>query len=189
MASEWLDLLADEPTQVESDGTAILAVRTKLSGFDVMLLTCDFACRAGTLGVREGRALVTVLDQACEAQAVVFVVASGGVRVDEGAAAFIQMARIMVARQKLAEARRPFIAIAADPTLGGMAASLTATADIILALPGARLGFSGPKTSAVFSGVRIDSAESALNAGLVDDVIPPEAIKNTVARYLRVLCG
>lgn len=119
--------------------------------------------RACALGVEHGLPLLAV-------------VCSGGVRVQEGAPALMQMARVMFALEELSEAHLPFISLLCDPSCGGVTASFATAADVILAEPGALICFSGPRVVEQILGIKLEPdfsrAESLLDRGLVDMVVP-----------------
>src|SRR5665809_7113 len=98
--------------------------------------------------------------------------------------------RVARSLERATERRVPFVAVLADPTIGGPFASIGSLADVTIAEAGARIGFAGPRLVESFTGRRLagsHSAESALGAGLVDAVVPAAEIGRTVAHVLGVL--
>ena len=190
-AQAWFDLLLDPEAPREMLGAARCAVSGVLGfigGFRVTMAAFDFSLFAGTLGVQEGQVLVDCLRLGAEHQGALVIAASGGVRLQEGTPAFLQMARIVAARQQLSERSRPLVVVATDPTMGGVAATLAATADILLAEPQARLAFSGPLTQKAYSSeVRVDVAEEALYHGLVDQVVVREQLRAAIIQCFNLL--
>lgn len=149
----------------------------------------DFRFIGGSMGLASGEKLVRAVLAACGAAGFVLVTSSGGTRVQEGTAALLQMPRAVAARQGLRAHGKPMIAIVAEPTMGGVAASAVATADIILAEPGARLALAGPRATEATGGTcQLYTAESALHAGLIDRVVPRADMRGTVEALLNVLC-
>lgn len=138
---------ADRIVQVrEATGVAesIGAWRGLLGGNACMLLCMEFDFFGGSLGSAAGELFVTACEVAAsEGRSVVAVCTSGGARMQEGAAALGQMARCTVGVHTLADAGLPFICVLADPCFGGVTASFAAQGDVILAEPGARIGFAG----------------------------------------------
>jgi acetyl-CoA carboxylase carboxyl transferase subunit beta len=148
----------------------------------------DFAYRGGSLGVRVADQIAAMLAAACQRKMAVLVTCSGGVRVEEGLPALLAMPRLCSLRQRLREQRIPLVAVATDPTMGGVAASLVAVADVIVAEPGARLGLSGPRAAAASgAAARGDSAESALAAGVLAAVVARADLPVTLAHLVRAL--
>lgn len=114
--------------------------------------------------------------------------ASGGARMQEGVYSLMQMAKISVAVARLAEARLPFISILTDPTTGGVAASFAFQGDIILAEPGALIGFAGRRV--IEQTIRkklpdnFQTAEFLFEKGLIDRILPRHLLRFEVATIL-----
>lgn len=111
----------------------------------------------------------------------------------EGALSLMQMARTAQALAELDEAGVLVVSLVTDPTYGGVAASYATLADVILAEPGARMGFAGPRVIEQTTGRRLpegfQTAEFLLAHGLVDDVVPRAELRPTLARLLRLRSG
>jgi acetyl-CoA carboxylase carboxyl transferase subunit beta len=105
----------------------------------------------------------------------------------------MQMAKTSAALARLAEAGVPFISILTDPTTGGTLASFASLGDVILAEPGAFIGFAGPRVieQAIHAKLPPDtnSAEFVLAHGMIDDVVHRRALRTAVARLLRLFTG
>lgn len=148
----------------------------------------DFTQRGGSLSVAAGTCLVAILQRGVALDGALIITASGGIRVQEGMLAMLQMPRLVATRALLAEARRPLVVIATDPTMGGVAGSIVATADIILAEPGARLALAaGRAGDALHMMPRVDTAETALATGLVDAVVARTDLPAALQRIFGVL--
>ncbi|MEZ4273366.1 MAG: carboxyl transferase domain-containing protein [Myxococcota bacterium] len=210
-APQWFELLLDDgksaslvdpvPTDPEASQDRLTELRRGLhlgesfvhamGTVEAVPVVCgafDFRFLGGSLGVAAGDRILHALHAACSVQGIILVCQSGGVRVQEGVPALLQMPRLVAARIRLAEARRPLIVIAADPTLGGVAASLVATADVIFSEPKARLGLSGRRASeALHTASQVYSAEDALSAGLIDQIVPRHKLRQEIAKLLRIL--
>jgi acyl-CoA carboxylase subunit beta len=182
-------LLGADFQVIDEAPEAIVVAEGCLDGHDVVCAAGDFGFLGGSLGIVAGSRLARALERGAGKAGVIAVAQSGGVRVLEGSPALLQMTHVVAARQLLAEARRPLITVVTDPTFGGLAVSIAGTADVVLAEPGARLGFTGPRAAAALGGVeaRVDTAESALAAGFVDAIVPRRGLKNACARLLRIL--
>ncbi|WP_279579027.1 acetyl-CoA carboxylase carboxyl transferase subunit alpha [Fodinicola feengrottensis] len=116
------------------------------------------------------------------------VTASGGARMQEGALSLMQMVKTSQAIAMLDEAGILTMALVTDPTYGGVAASFATLPDVILAEPGARVGFAGPRVIEQTTGQQLpagfQTAEFLLGQGLVDSVVPRPALRRTIARLL-----
>jgi acetyl-CoA carboxylase carboxyl transferase subunit beta len=121
----------------------------------------------------------------------IVVSASGGARMQEGTISLLQLAKTTAALGRLNDAGVPFISILTDPTTGGVLASFASLGDVILAEPGALIGFAGARVASGTVGEELpegfQSAERLLDHGFVDDIVPRGQLRVTVARLLRVL--
>lgn len=181
------ELLRDEP-----DREAVISGPASIGHYEVEFARFDFTFLGGSMGEVAGERLARALERAAE-RAVPFVVrtATGGARMQEGMRALVQMPKIVAARRTLGAARQPFIAILSNPTTGGVLASLAALADVVVAEAGATVGFAGPRIVETFTGHPLregsHTAEAALVAGLVDEVIEPNELREHVATVLMTL--
>ncbi|MCQ2378595.1 MAG: acetyl-CoA carboxylase carboxyl transferase subunit beta, partial [Victivallaceae bacterium] len=121
---------------------------------------------------------------------VVMVTASGGARMQEGILSLMQMAKTCGAAERLAEAKLPYIAILTDPTYGGVTASFATVADVILAEPGAMIGFAGPRVIQETTKARLpegfQTAEFLLNKGLIDRIVNRKNLRKELAVLLEM---
>jgi acetyl-CoA carboxylase carboxyl transferase alpha subunit/acetyl-CoA carboxylase carboxyl transferase beta subunit len=148
----------------------------RIGGHQAVLVVFDFAFLGGTMGSVVGEKIAHAFEEATQRRIpLVSVAASGGARVQEGMFSLMQMAKVAAAasvhdRQELA-----FISILTDPTFGGVTASFASLGDILIAEPGAHIGFVGPRVIEQTTGIAPprDShlAETLLKAGLIDLVI------------------
>jgi acetyl-CoA carboxylase carboxyl transferase beta subunit/acetyl-CoA carboxylase carboxyl transferase alpha subunit len=148
----------------------------RIGGHQAVLVVFDFAFLGGTMGSVVGEKIAHAFEEATQRRIpLVSVAASGGARVQEGMFSLMQMAKVAAAasvhdRQELA-----FISILTDPTFGGVTASFASLGDILIAEPGAQIGFVGPRVIEQTTGVAPpkDShrADTLLQAGLIDLVI------------------
>jgi acetyl-CoA carboxylase carboxyl transferase subunit beta len=118
----------------------------------------------------------------------VIVSASGGARMFEGIYALMQMAKTSVTLSKYSEGSQPYISILTDPTFGGVTASFATAADIILAEPGARIGFAGARVIEQTTKERLpegfQTAEFQRDHGMVDRIVHRLSLKNDLERLL-----
>jgi len=117
--------------------------------------------------------------------------ASGGARMQEGLFSLMQMAKTAAILTRLAEARLPFISILTDPTMGGVSASFAFIGDIVIAEPGALIGFAGPRV--IEQTVRetlpegFQRSEFLLEKGAIDMIVDRREMKVRVAGLLALL--
>ena len=173
---------------------AVLAGRAKVQGIPVILAVMDFRFIGGSMGVGVGEILALAMERAAEERKpFVLVVASGGARVQEGVLSLLQMVKVVAARETLAQAGVPYIAILTYPSTGGVLASIGSIADVTIAEEGALIGFAGPRVIEQTTGERLppgfQTAKFALEHGIVDAVVPRAKLKEELVRALSVLAG
>ncbi|MDW4910164.1 carboxyl transferase domain-containing protein [Streptomyces sp. ADMS] len=159
-----------------------------IGGTPAVLIAFEFGFLGGSLGERTGDRLESAYEYArTHRLPVVPLVATGGSRMQEGMLALTQLQR--VARQSVLtrEAGLPQIAVLRDPTTGGGWATLGAGADIVLALPGAQVGFAGSRVRPPDADPAAYTAEAQVAAGAADAVVRPEELRETLALWLRLL--
>ena len=114
--------------------------------------------------------------------------ASGGARMQEGIFSLMQMAKTSAALAKFSQQRLPFISILTDPTTGGVTASFASLGDVILAEPGALIGFAGPRVIEQTIGQKLPEgfqrAEFMMEHGFVDAVVPRNRPRQTLGDLL-----
>jgi len=163
----------------------------RIGGIDVVAAVSDFRFIGGSMGFVQGERVAIAMDRARRAhRPFVTVTCSGGARMQEGMIALLQMSKTTAAAQRLHEAGIPIITILADPTTGGVFASYATQGDIILAESEALIGFAGPRVRAVKdAGEKRETlyAEDLLEHGLVDAVLPRDAMRDQLIRILALL--
>lgn len=220
-AQEYIDLLVDEGSWHELDQglrsadplkfenyrermqTAIKkagpleAIRTgygRLDGLPVNLGVMDFAFMGGSMGSVVGEKVARLARRSIDRHVPLIIVsASGGARMQEGVLSLMQMAKASVVVAELAERRVPFVSILTNPTTGGVSASYAMQGDVILAEPGAVIGFAGPRVIKQTIGQDLpegfQTAEFLLEHGMVDGVVPRSELRETTAQLLRHMAG
>jgi acetyl-CoA carboxylase carboxyl transferase subunit beta len=148
----------------------------------------DFSFKGGTMGVSVGQAVIGLMHHAqLRKLPLVIFCASGGVRVQEGIWGLLQMLRTVHSRTLTQEV--PMITIFTDPTTGGVSASFASLADIILAEPGSRIGFAGPRviesTMQCTLPADFQDAGRLLTNGFLDMIVPRSQMRETLAFFLR----
>ncbi|PZG51382.1 acetyl-CoA carboxylase carboxyl transferase subunit beta [Spongiactinospora gelatinilytica] len=168
---------------------AALCASGTIESHPVVVACLDFSFVGGSLGSGVGELVAVAAEKALsERVPLLIVTASGGARMQEGALSLMQMAKCSQALAKLDEAGILTVALITDPTYGGVAASFATLPDVLIAEPGAHLGFAGPRVIAQTIRQELpagfQTAEFLLARGLIDAVVPRPALRRTLARLL-----
>ncbi|MYX03665.1 carboxyl transferase domain-containing protein [Streptomyces sp. PgraA7] len=159
-----------------------------VGGRPCALLSFEFGFLGGSLGRNTGDRLAAAYELALTRRLpLVALVATGGSRMQEGMVALTQLQRVAAASTRLRAAGLPQIAVVRDPTTGGGWATVGAGADVVLALPGAQVGFAGSRVRPPDADPYAYSAEGQFAAGQVDAVVPADELAATVTQWLRAL--
>jgi acetyl-CoA carboxylase carboxyl transferase subunit beta len=149
----------------------------------------NFSFIGGSMGSVVGEKFYRAAKYSIEKRIPLIVVsATGGARMQEAAFSLMQMAKTAAVLADLAENKLPFISILTDPTTGGVSASYGMLGDIIIAEPGALIGFAGPRV--IEQTIRkklpqgFQRAEFVLDKGFVDMIVPRSTLKSTLATVL-----
>jgi len=182
--------------QAESKAGTLDAIRTgrgRIEGRTVFLGTMDFRFIGGSMGSVVGEKIRRLADRARKEEGpLILISASGGARMQEGILSLMQMAKTAAALEQLAEAGLPYISILTNPTTGGVTASYAMLGDVILAEPGALIGFAGPRV--IKETIRQDLPEGFQTSefleehGMVDRIVPRTELREAVASLLRHMC-
>jgi len=173
---------------------AALTGRGTIQGQPVVIAVVDFGFLGGSMGSVVGEKIALAFEDAVERKVpIVTVVGSGGARMQEGMLSLVQMAKTAAAAQRAHEHHVPYISILTHPTTGGIYASFANQGDIILAEPGALIGFAGPR---VIRGVtkqegelQSHTAEYLLQRGFIDAIVERGAMHNQLATILRLIAS
>jgi len=171
--------------------SAVVAGECTIDGVGVQLVVFDFSFMGGSLGSVEGEKIVRACNRALEKkQGVIIVSASGGARMQESTFSLMQMAKTSAALKKVDNAGLPFISILTDPTFGGVSASFAFLGDIIMAEPGALVGFAGARVIKQTIGKDLpdgfQKAEFLLDHGSIDMVVERNTMKKTLHDLLKL---
>ncbi len=220
-AEEYIELLSDEGSWRELNGDlqsadplkfehyaerlvaakkkagnadAIYTGVAKLEGIPVHLGVMNFRFMGGSMGSVVGEKIARLARRSAEKKIPLIIVStSGGARMQEGALSLMQMAKTSAAIALLRPLAVPYISILTDPTTGGVSASFAMQGDVILAEPGAVIGFAGPRVIKQTIGQDLpegfQTAEFLLDKGQIDDVVPRASLRETTARLLRHMAG
>ncbi|MEU5793651.1 carboxyl transferase domain-containing protein [Streptomyces sp. NPDC047813] len=161
-----------------------------VGGTRAVLIAFEFGFLGGSLGERTGDRLAAAYAHAREHRLpVVPLIATGGSRMQEGMVALTQLQRVARQSALTRAAGLPQIAVLRDPTTGGGWATLGAGADIVLALPGAQVGFAGSRVRPSGADPAAYTAEAQVAAGAADAVVRPQDVRELLGVWLRLLSG
>ncbi len=168
---------------------AVITGEGTIDGYRTVIGVLDFHFMGGSMGSAVGEKVARASEQARDRQLpLVMFSASGGARMQEGALSLMQLAKTSAAVGRLHDAGFPYISVMCDPTTGGVTASFAFLGDVILAEPGALIGFAGRRV--IEQTIRhklpddFQTAEFCLNKGLIDLVVTRSDMRSTVARLL-----
>ncbi|MGW3108267.1 carboxyl transferase domain-containing protein [Streptomyces sp. NPDC001100] len=170
------------------ESESVVCGTATVGGTRAVLIAFEFGFLGGSLGERTGDRLESAYTYAREHRLpVVPLIATGGSRMQEGMIALTQLQRVARQSALTREAGLPQIAVLRDPTTGGGWATLGAGADVILALPGAQVGFAGSRVRPPDADPTAYTAEAQVAAGAADAIVEPERLRETLGRWLRLL--
>jgi acetyl-CoA carboxylase carboxyl transferase beta subunit len=179
-------------TQTETglvDG--LVTGKGQICGFVTYIGVMDAAFFMGSMGTAIGEKLTRMFERAtAEHLPVIVFTASGGARMQEGIFSLMQMAKVSAAVAKHSDAGLLYITVLTDPTTGGVTASFAMLGDIILAEPGALIGFAGPRVIEQTIGQKLpegfQKAEFLLEHGFVDRIVTREELRSTLGDLLKL---
>lgn len=171
---------------------AVLTGTGKIDEQPLSIAVMDFNFIAATMGSVVGEKLTRCVERATEQRIpVVIVSASGGARMYEGMLSLLQMAKTSGALALHAQARLPYISVLTNPTTGGVSASFATLGDVILAEPGAMVGFAGPRvireTTHQDLPPDFQTAEFLEEHGLIDMIVPRRKLRETLSTLIGYL--
>lgn len=165
-----------------------------IAGRRVVVAAIDFRFLGGTVGNAVGEKLARALEHGARNKLpVVVIVASGGVRMQEGLPALMQFAKVVEAANRLAAAGEPLITMLANPSLGGAYAALGGLADLLIAEPGALIGYATTRLLEEHAGRHAAegarTAEAHLARGLIDQVVDRTRLRDFISSLLELLAS
>lgn len=171
---------------------SIRNAKGKVGGTEMVISCMDFAFIGGSLGSVMGEKIRRAVDY-CIAHRLPYMIIcqSGGARMQEAAYSLMQMAKVQAKLAQLSTEKLPYIAYLTNPTFGGITASFAMTADVIIAEPGALIGFAGPRVIKETIGRDLpegfQTSEFLQEKGFVDFIVKRTEAKNTISKTLRLL--
>ncbi len=182
----------EEAQEKTGNNSSVACGSCRIDGVSAQIVVFDFSFMGGSLGSVEGEKIVRAINRAmANKEGLVIVSASGGARMQESTFSLLQMSKTSAALAKLAEAKLPYISILTDPTMGGVSASFAFLGDIIMAEPGALVGFAGQRVIKQTIGADLpegfQKAEFLLDHGLIDMIVTRTDMKKVVSDLLKLL--
>ncbi|HET7400624.1 MAG TPA: acetyl-CoA carboxylase, carboxyltransferase subunit beta [Usitatibacter sp.] len=190
-SKKYSDRLADaERDTGETD--ALVVMQGAVHNVPLVAAAFEFSFLGGSMGSVVGERFVRAVQASCDDE-VPFIcfTATGGARMQEGLLSLMQMAKTTAALHQLAAARQPFISILTDPTMGGVSASFAFIGDLVIAEPGALIGFAGPRV--IEQTVRetlpegFQRSEFLLEKGAIDMIVDRRQLRQKVSRLITLL--
>lgn len=188
----YTDRLKEARQQTSLVDAVVVAFGT-LHGAPLVAVCFDFRFIGGSMGMAVGEALLQAAQYSMEKQCIFLVIpSSGGARMQEGIFSLMQMPRSVLAMQWLKEANLLRLILMVHPTTGGVAASFASLGDIILAEPGAIIGFTGARI--IQETLRqplpqgFQTAEFQRDHGFVDAIISRQSLRSTLYTLIQILC-
>ena len=165
----------------------------QVGGHAVALGIMDSDFIMGSLGAATGEKIGRLIDRAItDRRSLILVCQSGGARMQESAYSLMQMAKISAKLHQFSREGLLYVAVLTDPTYGGVTASFGMLGDVILAEPGARIGFAGPSVIKQFLGSDelpegFQVAETVLEHGFIDSIVPRDELASTLTRLMALM--
>ena len=171
---------------------AVISGTGKINGIPVALAVMDFKFCGGAMGAAVGEKITRAIELAVTKKVPCLIFSSsGGARMQEGIYSLMQMAKTSAALGRLAEAKLPYISILTHPTMGGVTASFATLGDVILAEPGALVGFAGARvikdTTKQTLPAGFQTAEFLLKHGLIDQIVSRLEMRDRLTELLGAL--
>jgi acetyl-CoA carboxylase carboxyl transferase subunit beta len=175
-----------------SEEDALVVMQGSIKALPVVAAAFEFGFLGGSMGSVVGERFVRGV-QVCIEQRLpcVCITATGGARMQEGVLSLLQMAKTCAALTKLSAERLPFISVLTDPTMGGVSASFAMVGDVVVAEPGALIGFAGPRV--IEQTVRetlpegFQRSEFLLEHGAIDMIVDRREMADKLSHLLTVL--
>ncbi len=192
-SGSYADKLVSEREKTGMDDAVVVGVGA-IDGMRLVLAVMDFRFIGGSMGAVVGEKLTQAIERAmAERTPLVIASASGGARQQEGTISLMQMAKTSAGLARLADAGVLYISLLTDPTTAGVSASFAFLGDVILAEPGALVGFAGPRVIEQVMHQRlpkdVNTAEFVLKHGMIDGITHRRELRSTLARLLQLHSG
>jgi acetyl-CoA carboxylase carboxyl transferase subunit beta len=168
---------------------AVVTGTARIAKQQLVIAAFDFSVHGGTMSIAVGEQITRAVEYATQQHMpLVVITTTGGVRIQEGMPALLQMVKTTQAVKEFQNHGHPFIAVLCNPTTGGVYASFANLADIIFAEPGALIGFAGPRVAEALLHQKLPAdshrAETAYASGMIDAIVPRADLRNRLAQIL-----
>jgi acetyl-CoA carboxylase carboxyl transferase subunit beta len=175
--------------QKSGEAEALVSGRATIDGRPLALTVTDFDFLGASMGSVFGEKLARAAERCAELGIPLLTInSSGGARMHEGIFSLMQMAKTIAALSRLGRARVPHIALLTDPTYGGVTASFATVADVIMAEPGAHIGFAGPRVIEQITKQKLpegfQTAQFLLDHGMIDLIVERSTLRSTIVKLL-----
>lgn len=169
----------------------VVTAKARINGNDCIIAVMDSRFMMGSMGSAVGEKVTRAVEKATEEKLpVIIFTASGGARMQEGILSLMQMAKTSAALKKHSDTGLLYVSVLTHPTTGGVTASFAMLGDLILAEPGALVGFAGRRVVEQTLREKLpedfQSAEFLLEHGFVDAIVPRKEFKKTLAEILEL---
>ena len=180
--------------QKTGEADAMVCGLAQVKGIPCALGVMNFQFLGGSMGMVVGEKIALLCELALEKKLpVVLFACSGGARMHEGAVSLMQMAKTCGALQRLNTAGVPSISVMTHPTTGGVTASFASVCDLLIAEPGALIGFAGPRVIATTIKKELPKgfqrSEFLLEKGQIDRIVPRALMRDELGRFLAYATG
>ena len=170
---------------------AVITGKLNIDGNPAAVAVCDGRFMMASMGEVVGEKIARAVERATREKLPIIIFAcSGGARMQEGIVSLMQMAKTSAALKRHSDAGLLYISVLTDPTTGGVTASFAMLGDIILAEPGALIGFAGPRVIEQTIGQKLPEgfqrSEFLLEHGFVDAIVERKELKTTLAKLLEL---
>ena len=171
---------------------ALIVQRGAIQGVPLVVAAFEFDFMGGSMGSVVGERFARGVYAALRHRIpFMSIAASGGARMQEGLFSLMQMAKTTSVLNELAEAKLPYISLLTDPTMGGVSASFAFMGDVVIAEPGALIGFAGPRVIAQTVQEKLPDgfqrAEFLLKTGAIDAIIDRRHLRDRLPNFLKML--
>ena len=179
----------DRARETTGMNEAVLTATGTINGCRCVVGVLDGRFMMGSMGAAVGEKLTLAIEHAQRNRLpLILVSASGGARMQEGVLSLMQMAKTSAALRRFSEKGLLYISVLTDPTTGGVTASFASLGDVILAEPGALIGFAGPRVIEQTIGEKLPEdfqcAEFMMEHGFVDAVVARGDLRNALGELL-----
>jgi len=173
---------------------AVITAKGKINGRSIIIAVMDFRFIGGSMGSVVGEKVTCAVEKATKDRLPLIIVSSsGGARMQEGMFSLMQMAKTSAAIGRFKKTNLPYISVLTNPTMGGVTASFASLGDVIIAEPGALIGFAGPrvleKTIKQKLPKGFQTAEFMLDSGQVDLIVHRKELKAMISKLLDFFVG